>query len=57
MKVRISRAYIEEFGSAEHVQEILDFTFQYIRLLQHDGVVEWFFEEVKVITRTYLQNV
>jgi len=34
------------WGFAEHVQEVLDFLFQYIRLLQVQGVVAWIFEEV-----------
>uniref|UniRef100_A0A7I4B9I0 Insulin-degrading enzyme-like 1, peroxisomal n=1 Tax=Physcomitrium patens TaxID=3218 RepID=A0A7I4B9I0_PHYPA len=30
----------------EHVQEVLDFLFQYVKLLQQEGVVEWIYEEI-----------
>lgn len=34
------------WGFTERVQEVLDFLFQYIKLLQQQGVVVWIFEEV-----------
>lgn len=31
----------------EHMEEIVNLTFQYIRVLQQQGVSEWMFDEVR----------
>lgn len=33
----------------EHMEEIVNLTFQYIRVLQQQGVSEWMFDEVRVM--------
>jgi insulysin len=33
----------------EHMEEVVSLTFQYIRILQQQGVVEWMFEEVRAV--------
>ena len=36
---------------SEHMEEVVGLTFQYIRVLQQQGVAEWMFEEVRIMSR------
>lgn len=40
----------------EHMQEVLDFAFQYIELLQQEGVVEWLYKEVLLVLYSLIQG-
>ncbi len=45
---------LKDTGDAEHMEEVVSLTFQYIRILQQQGVVEWMFEEVLEFSVTNL---
>nr|PNR46368.1 hypothetical protein PHYPA_013487 [Physcomitrium patens] len=39
----------------EHMEEVASLTFQYIRVLQQEGVAEWMFEEVRAVCEMKFQ--
>jgi len=43
---------LKDIGDVDYMEEVVNLTFQYIKILQQQGVVEWMFEKVLEFSMT-----